>query len=87
MVGKDYDGKKIPPAIGPLGIRITRDRMQADCTDRSDEAEQVLRANLISQSICPPVFGFTDTPEVRRILGIPLDAPDTYSDKDFGPES
>jgi len=86
MVDKDYDGTKIEPAIGPRGIRITRERMWMQVTDRSDEAEGVLQANLISRSICPPKFAFTDTPEVRRILGIPLDAPDTYSEKDFGPK-
>ena len=82
MVTKDYDGRKYPPAIGCGNIRISKPRMLMQLTDKSDEAEAILRAALIGQSICPPVFTFNDTPEVRRILGIALDAPDTYTKDD-----
>lgn len=45
MVNKDYDGTKIEPVIGLLPslgyrvIRITRERMWMQVTDRSEEAE------------------------------------------------
>lgn len=71
-VGKNYDGSKIAPYIDAEDkiIRVTKEWLGLNVKDRSEAAEKLMQLEMVSWTICPPLYFFNDTPEVRRILGL-----------------
>lgn len=71
-VSRDYDGSKIAPYVDveDKTIRVTQEWLGLNVKDRSEESEKLMQAEMVSWAICPPIYIFNDTPEVRRILGL-----------------
>ena len=69
-VSSDYDGSKVEPRIACGVIRVTDEWLQIHATERSEDASCILQDELVGMSICPPVWTFNDTEEIRRILGL-----------------
>lgn len=70
-VGAGYNGAKVGPRIAEGVIRVTKEWLLKNAVEKTEEAEESLRGELVGESICPPTFTFNDTPTVRRILGLP----------------
>lgn len=72
-VREGYDGARVAPHIVPaVGlIRVTKEWGQANLSPLSVTDNELLNKNLVSQSVCPAVYYFKDTPEVRQVLRIP----------------
>ena len=75
-VSKNYDGSKIAPRIDAEAktIRVTSEWLGLNAKDKSAEAERTMQAELVSHVLCPRVYYFNDTPEVRRILGLDINS-------------
>lgn len=74
-VGKNYDGSKVAPYVDAEDkvIRVTKEWLGLNVKDRSKESEDLMQLEMVSWTICPPLYFFNDTPEVRRILGLGSD--------------
>jgi hypothetical protein len=68
MVNSEYDGSKVPPKVQGGQIRVTKE--YGASLDLSPDDYRILQEQLQSQVICPPIFYFKDTPDVRRILRV-----------------
>lgn len=77
-VGKNYDGSKVAPRIDPdkKTIRVTQEWLRQNVKNISPEMEIKLRDEISCWVICPAIFYFNDTEEVRRILGIDTEKKD-----------
>lgn len=70
MKSEAYDGNAAEPRIADGSIRVTLEWLNAHVKDKGKGNENLLNDAIESQSICPRVFWFKDTPEVRAVLGL-----------------
>ena len=68
MVNSEYDGSKVPPKVQGGQIRVTKE--YGATLGLSHEDEAFLQEHLQSSTICPRIYFFKDTPDVRRILRV-----------------
>jgi hypothetical protein len=72
MVSDNYQPKltaSVEARGGVTTIRITREGLRSlGITNAADQG--LLDAAMVGQSMCPAIYWFRDTAEVRRLLGV-----------------